>query len=50
MPRPRPDLLQQMPHSGEDKVVKCLTNAREGGGEGGGVRVAELLDGPIILI
>ena len=28
MPHPRADLLQQMPHPGEDKVVKCPTNAR----------------------
>ena len=28
MPHPRADLLPQMPHPGEDKVVKCPTNAR----------------------
>ena len=31
MRHPRADLLPQMPHPGEDKVVKCPTNAREGG-------------------
>ena len=30
MPQPRADLLPQMPHPGEDKVVKCPTNARGG--------------------
>ena len=30
MPHPRADLLQQMPHPGEDKVVKCPTNAPRG--------------------
>ena len=34
MPHPRADLLPQMPHPGEDKVVKCLTNTRGGGGGG----------------
>ena len=28
MPHPRADLLPQMPHPGEDKVVKCPTNAQ----------------------
>ena len=32
MSHPRADLLLQMPHPGEEKVVKCFTNAREGGG------------------
>ena len=32
MPYPQADLLPQMPHPGEDKVVQCLTNAL---GEGG---------------
>ena len=32
MPQPPADLLQQMPHPGEDKVVQCLTNAKGGGG------------------
>ena len=27
MPHPRADLLSQMPHPGEDKVVKCPKNA-----------------------
>ena len=27
---PRADLLQQMPHPGEDKVVKCPTISRRG--------------------
>ena len=31
MPHPRADLLPQMPHPREDKVVKCMTNARGGG-------------------
>ena len=31
MPRHRVDLLRQMPHPGEDKAVKCPTNARGGG-------------------
>ena len=30
MPHPRADLLLQMHHPGEDKVVKCPTNARGG--------------------
>ena len=30
MPHPRADLLRQMAHPGEDKVVKCPTNARGG--------------------
>ena len=37
MPHPQADLLPQMPHPGEDKVVKCPTNA-PGGGGGGCVR------------
>ena len=32
MPLPRADLLLQMPHPGEGKVVKCPTNARGVGG------------------
>ena len=32
MPHPRADLLPQIPHPGEDKVVKRPTNARGGGG------------------
>ena len=36
MPHLWADLLPQMPHPGEDKVVKCLTNAPAGGGGGGG--------------
>ena len=32
MPHPRADLLPQMPHPGEEKVVKFPTNA-QGGGE-----------------
>ena len=40
MPYPRADLLQQMPHPGKDKVVKCPTNAR------GGMRADEM-DGAI---
>ena len=39
MSHPRADLLLQMPHPGEEKVVKCLTNAREGGGGGGCARL-----------
>ena len=31
MPHPWADLLRQMPHPGEDKAVKCPTNARGGG-------------------
>ena len=31
MPHPRADLLPQIPHPGEDKVVKRPTNARGGG-------------------
>ena len=34
MPHCLADLSPQMPHPGEDKVVKCLTNARGGGGGG----------------
>ena len=30
IPHPRADLLPQMPHPGEDKVVKCPTNTRGG--------------------
>ena len=41
MPHPRADLLQQMPHPGEDKVLKCPTNAW------GGVRAVGI-DGAII--
>ena len=37
MSYPRADLLPQMPHPGEDKVVQCLKNARGVGG-GGHVR------------
>ena len=36
MPHPRADLLRQMPHPGEDKAVKCPTNA-----QGAGVGVGE---------
>ena len=32
MPHPGADLLPQMPHPGEAKVVKCPTNAGGGGG------------------
>ena len=32
MLHPRADLFRQMPHPGEDKAVKCPTNARRGGG------------------
>lgn len=32
MPHPQTDLLQQMSHPGEDKVVRCPTNAPRGGG------------------
>ena len=38
MPHPLADLLPQMPHPGEDKVVKCPTNSRGGGGGGGVAR------------
>ena len=36
MPHPRVDLLQQMPHPGEDKVVICPSNAQGGGGNARG--------------
>ena len=35
MPHPLADLLLQMFHPGEDKVVKCPTNTSRGGGGGG---------------
>ena len=35
MPHPQADLLQQMPHPGEEKAVKCPTNTQGGGGRGG---------------
>ena len=34
MTHPRADLLRQMPHPREDKVVKCPTNARWGEARG----------------
>ena len=47
MPHPRADLLPQMPHPGEDKVVKCPTNTAEGmrvvGIDGAIIRQVELL-------
>ena len=46
MPHPRADLLLQMPHPGEDKVVKCPTNAQGRGG--GGMRTLGI-DGAIII-
>ena len=47
---PRANLLPQMPQPGEDKVVKCPTNAPEGsGGWGGGAMRAVGIDGAIIL-
>ena len=42
MPHPWAGLLPQMPHPGEDKVVKCPTNARRG-------MRAVGIDGAIIL-
>ena len=47
MPRPRDDLLPQMPHPREDKVVQCSTNAREGVGGGGDISAVGI-DGAII--
>ena len=43
MPHPWADLLRQMPHPGEDKAVKCPTNARGLGG-GGRMRALELTE------
>ena len=45
MPHHRTDLLPQMLHPRENKVVKCPTNARGGGG-GGGMSAAGI-DGTI---
>ena len=36
---PRADLLMQMPHPEEDKVVKYPTKLMPGGGGGGGGRI-----------
>ena len=43
MPHPQADLLRQMPHPGEAKAVKCLKNARGGGGGDARLKLTEPL-------
>ena len=47
IPHPRADLLPQMPHPEEDKVVKCPRNT--GGGGGGSCAQLELTE-PLISL